>query len=78
MPPTPEAIAEMIHQSIPDAQVNVQLFSGDNHFEMEVISAAFAGKSRIAQHQMVYAALGDNMRQAIHALALKTATPADS
>jgi len=78
MPPTPEAIAEMIRHSIPDAQVNVQLFSGDNHFEMEVISAAFADKSRIAQHQMVYAALGDNMRQAIHALALKTATPADS
>jgi len=78
MPPTPEAIAEMVRLSIPDAQVNVQLFSGDNHFEMEVLSAAFAGKSRIAQHQMVYAALGDNMRQAIHALALKTATPADS
>jgi stress-induced morphogen len=78
MPPTPEAITEMVHRSIPDARVNVQLFSGDNHFEMEVISAAFAGKSRIAQHQMVYAALGDNMRQAIHALALKTAVPAES
>ena len=78
MPPTPEAIAEMVRRSIPDAIVNVQLFSGDNHFEMEVLSAAFAGKSRIAQHQMVYAALGDNMRQAIHALALKTAVPAES
>ena len=78
MPPTPEAITEMVCRSIPDAKVNVQLFSGDNHFEMEVISAAFAGKSRIAQHQMVYAALGDNMRQAIHALALKTAVPASS
>ena len=78
MPPTPEAITEMVRHSIPDALVNVQLFSGDNHFEMEVISADFAGKSRIAQHQMVYAALGDNMRQAIHALALKTAVPAES
>jgi stress-induced morphogen len=78
MPPTTEAIAEMVRRSIPDAEVNVQLFSGDNHFEMEVISAAFAGKPRIAQHQMVYAALGDNMRQAIHALALKTAVPAEN
>jgi stress-induced morphogen len=78
MPPTLEVISEMVRRSIPDAEVNVQLFSGDNHFEMEVISAAFAGKSRIAQHQMVYAALGDNMRQAIHALALKTAVPAES
>ena len=78
MPPTPEAIAEMVCYGIPDAEVNVQLFSGDNHFEMEVISAAFTGKSRIAQHQMVYAALGDNMRQAIHALALKTTAPAES
>jgi len=39
---------------------------------LEVVSSAFEGKSRIAQHKMVYAALGDNMRQAIHALALKT------
>jgi stress-induced morphogen len=78
MPPTPEAIAEMVRGSIPDAEVKVQLFSGDNHFEMEVVSAAFIGKPRIAQHQMVYAALGDNMRQAIHALALKTAVPTES
>jgi stress-induced morphogen len=78
MPPTPEAIAEMVRRSIPDARVNVQLFSGDNHFEMEVISEAFIGKTRIAQHQMVYAALGDNMRQAIHALALKTVAPVEN
>jgi stress-induced morphogen len=75
MTPTPDAIARMVRQCIPDAEVSVNLFSGDNHFEMEVISAAFAGKSRVAQHQMVYAALGDNMRQSIHALALKTAVP---
>lgn len=77
MIPTPEAVAEMVRQSIPDAEVHVRLFSGNNHFEMVVVSAAFAGKSRIAQHQMVYAALGDNMREAIHALALKTATPTE-
>lgn len=77
MIPTPEAVAEMVRQAIPDAQVDVRLFSGNNHFEMTVVSPAFIGKSRIAQHQMVYAALGDNMREAIHALALKTAAPAE-
>lgn len=78
MIPTPDAVAEMVRRSIPDAEVNVRLFSGNNHFEMIVVSPAFAGKSRIAQHQMVYAALGDNMREAIHALALKTAAPTES
>jgi len=68
----PEQLRELVMQAIPDADVSVRLYSGDDHFEMEVVSPAFAGKSRVAQHQMVYAALGDNMRAAIHALALKT------
>ncbi|ATX80997.1 transcriptional regulator, BolA protein family [Mariprofundus ferrinatatus] len=75
MPPTPEEIAELVRLGIPGAQVNVRLYSGDDHFEMEVVAGAFAGKSRIAQHQMVYAALGEHMKAAIHALALKTSTP---
>ncbi|GAV20470.1 transcriptional regulator BolA [Mariprofundus micogutta] len=75
MPPKPEDIADMVRQHIPDAQVQVHLYSGDDHFEMNVVSASFAGKSRIAQHQMVYAALGEHMKQAIHALALKTSIP---
>jgi len=72
---SPEHLQELVSKGIPDAQVRVHLYAGDDHFEMEVISPSFAGKSRIAQHQMVYAALGDHMRQAIHALALKTGTP---
>jgi len=72
MPPTPQEIVEMIQRSLPDAEVQAQLYSGDNHFEVAVASAAFAGKSRVAQHQMVYAALGEQMKEAIHALALKT------
>jgi len=72
MPPKPQEIVEMIRRSIPDADVQVKLFSGDNHFEVVVASASFAGKSRVAQHQMVYAALGEHMKEAIHALALKT------
>lgn len=73
--PTPEQLAGLIREHIPDAEVEVGLFSGDDHFEMRVTSAAFAGKSRVAQHKMVYAALGDHMRQRIHALALTTRAP---
>ncbi len=72
-----EEIAALIRAAIPDAEVRVRCFSGDDHFEVEVVSPAFAGKRRVAQHQMVYAALGDHMRQAIHALALTTRVPAD-
>jgi len=75
MTPKPEDIVEMVKRSIPDADVQVRLFSGDDHFEMEVASASFAGKSRVVQHQMVYAALGEHMKAAIHALALKTSVP---
>lgn len=71
----PEHLQELVRKAIPDAEVQVHLYAGNDHFEMEVISPSFAGKSRIAQHQMVYAALGDNMREAVHALALKTRTP---
>ena len=73
--PKPEQLAELVRRHIPDAQVEVGLFSGDDHFEMRVISAAFEGKSRVAQHKMVYAALGDHMRQRVHALALTTSAP---
>jgi len=68
----PETLKALILEVIPDAEVHVSCYSGDDHFEMEVVSASFAGKTRIAQHKMVYAALGDNMRAAVHALALKT------
>jgi acid stress-induced BolA-like protein IbaG/YrbA len=51
--------------------------SGDGaHFEAVIVSAAFEGKRAVAQHQIVYAALGDKMREEIHALSMKTFTPA--
>jgi len=51
--------------------------AGDGqHFEAVIVSDAFAGKSRIQQHQLVYAALGERMREEIHALSMKTLTPA--
>ena len=46
------------------------------HFEALIVSDAFAGLSRIKQHQLVYAALGDRMREEIHALSMQTLTPA--
>ena len=51
--------------------------SGDDgtHFEAVLVSAAFLGKSRVQQHQLVYAALGDRMREEIHALSMQTYTP---
>jgi len=75
MAPKPEEVIAMIQQSIPDADVQVNVYSGDDHFEMQVSSASFAGLSRIKQHKLVYAALGEQMKQAIHALALKTSIP---
>ncbi|MDQ6952153.1 MAG: BolA family protein [Mariprofundaceae bacterium] len=65
-------IKKLIVKSLPDAKVDVNCYSGDDHFEVTVVSSAFTGKNRILQHKMVYAALGDHMRAEIHALALKT------
>ena len=48
-----------------------------HHFEAVIVSAAFRGKSRVQQHQLVYAALGERMRAEIHALSMQTYTPED-
>jgi len=68
---TKEQIAALIQAGLPDAQVTVKGDDGQ-HFEAEVVSAAFAGKMPVAQHRLVYAALGDKMGREIHALKLKT------
>ncbi len=70
-----QSLIRLVEKSVPKSKVDVRLFSGDDHFEMCVISPAFVGKSKVAQHQMVYQALGDHMQSRIHALALKTYTP---
>jgi len=50
--------------------------SGDgHHFEAVVVSAAFRGKPKVQQHQLVYRALGDRMREEVHALSMRTLTP---
>lgn len=70
------AIEAMIREGIPDARVTVADLRGDgDHYAALVVSAAFRGKTRVQQHQMVYQALGGRMGNELHALALQTATP---
>jgi len=72
----PDDIKQMIERGLPGARVAVV---GDGrHFEAEVVAAAFAGKSMLEQHRMVYDALGEKMRADIHALALRTRVPEQS
>ena len=69
----PRSIEDSIRAGLDCTHVEVR---GDGaHFEAVVVSAAFAGASRVARHQLVYAALGDRMREEIHALSMKTLTP---
>ena len=70
---SPEDIKGWIEENLEGASVEI---SGDgHHFEAEIVCAAFAGKSRIQQHQMGYGALGDRMKVQIHALSMRTLTP---
>lgn len=66
-------IISMIKADIPDAQVELVDLAGDgDHYKAVITSSVFEGKSRIAQHQMVYAALKGKMGGELHALALET------
>ena len=70
---TPELIHGYIQKGLECTHLEVE---GDGqHFSAVIVSPAFAGKSRIQRHQIVYAALGDRMREEIHALSMKTFTP---
>ena len=71
---TAQEIARRIESALPGSRADV---SGEEaHFSAVIVSPAFAGKSRIEQHQMIYALFKDEMStQAIHALALRTLTP---
>jgi stress-induced morphogen len=73
MPMTAEEITRRIQTALPDANITLEDLAGDNdHWKVIVTSAAFAGKSRIQQHQMVYAAFGKDMGTTLHALAVET------
>jgi len=76
MPMDAGDIEKMIKEALPDAQVTIKDLAGDgDHYAATVISEAFRGKSRVQQHQMVYAALQGRMGGVLHALALQTAAP---
>jgi stress-induced morphogen len=68
-----DALEDLLRAAFPDADIAIQDLAGDgDHYKATIRSAAFAGKGRVAQHQMVYAALGPVMGGDLHALALET------
>ncbi|MCW5681543.1 MAG: BolA family transcriptional regulator [Xanthobacteraceae bacterium] len=76
MPMEAAEIERLIKEALPDARVEIKDLAGDNnHYAATVISDSFRGKSRVQQHQMVYAALKGQMGGVLHALALQTAAP---
>ena len=72
-------IERFIKEALPDASVEIRDLAGDgNHYSATVLSGAFKGKSRVQQHQMVYASLKGRMGGELHALALTTGVREDS
>lgn len=76
MPMQAIEIEILIRQSFPDAEIQIRDLAGDgDHYAATIVAEAFRGKSRVQQHQMVYAALKGNMGGVLHALALTTQAP---
>jgi stress-induced morphogen len=76
MPMPASEIERLIRASLPDAHVTIEDLAGDgDHYACTVTSEAFRGKSRVQQHQLVYAALSGQMGGALHALAIQTNAP---
>ncbi|MDT8447046.1 MAG: BolA family protein [bacterium] len=73
---SPSEVKSKLESNIDGATAEVEDLTGqENHYSVRVTSAAFSGKSMIEQHQMVYAALGAEMKEEIHALTIATVTP---
>ena len=76
MPMDPSEIERMIKEALPDAEVKLEDLVGDgDHWSATVISSAFSGKTRVQQHQLIYAALQGRVGGELHALALQTSAP---
>ncbi|HVF38129.1 MAG TPA: BolA family transcriptional regulator [Sphingomicrobium sp.] len=76
MPMAASEIEALIRAALPDARVEIRDLAGDgDHYAARVISSAFAGMSRVRQHQLVYKALGGRMGGELHALQLETGVP---
>jgi acid stress-induced BolA-like protein IbaG/YrbA len=71
----PEDVKNYIAEKL--ACQHVEVVGDGHHFEAVIVSEAFRGKSRVQRHQLVYGALGDRMREEIHALSMQTLTPED-
>ena len=72
-------IEKLIKEGIPDAEVIINDLAGDgDHYAAQVVSAEFAGKSRVQQHQLVYQALQGRMGNELHALQLQTNAPGEA
>ncbi|HLX80059.1 MAG TPA: BolA/IbaG family iron-sulfur metabolism protein [Burkholderiales bacterium] len=73
---TPESIKDGIEAGL--ACDRVEVIGDGQHFQAVIVSAAFEGKSRVQRHQLVYRALGERMREEIHALSMQTLTPQEA
>ena len=69
---TPESVQQGIEAGL--ACAHIEVIGDGQHFQAVIVSDAFAGKSRVQRHQLVYAALGGRMREEIHALSMRTLT----
>ena len=73
---TPEMLKHLLEQAFTGDQVKVFDLTGtSDHFEVQIVSEQFAGKSLIEQHKLVHAACGEHLTTTIHALKIKTSTP---
>ena len=73
---TRDTLEGFLTEAFPEAEINLTDLAGDNdHWQAEIISEQFRGKTRVAQHQMVYAALMVKMGGELHALELKKKAP---
>lgn len=72
---TPESVKQGIEAGL--ACEHVEVVGDGQHFQAVVVSSEFEGRSRVQRHQLVYAALGERMREEIHALSMRTVTPAE-
>ena len=70
---TPDSVRDGIASGL--ACEHLEVLGDGQHFQAVIVSNAFMGKSRVQRHQLVYAALGERMREEIHALSMRTLTP---
>jgi stress-induced morphogen len=73
MPLSPDVLTQMLHDAFPDAEIALKDLAGDNdHYQVRIKSSQFNALSKVAQHKLVYAALGGKMTNELHALSIIT------